>query len=184
MKLQEKIKSWCKDEKFMSFAQERARKEVCEVAENHRIDPQYEELDEAFEYDDRYIAPLVTYLTYKLRLALLQRNAGKRKRGIWWVLVHVEMQGYYVEIFSAEFENLLTELRDAVFFQRRLETYELFFFRTVVQNTNSSSIHEINDTITFSSDLCTRVSDQLAFDTCTNNRRLTSQKRNCLTHHV
>ena len=70
--------------------------------------------DEAFEYDDRYIAPLVTYLTYKLRLALLQRNAGKRKRGIWWVLVHVEMQGYYVEIFSAEFENLLTELRDAV----------------------------------------------------------------------
>lgn len=56
MKLQEKIKSWCKDEKFMSFAQERARKEVCEVAENHRIDPQYEELDEAFEYDDRYIA--------------------------------------------------------------------------------------------------------------------------------
>ena len=47
MKLQEKIKSWCKDEKFMSFAQERARKEVCEVAENHRIDPQYEELDEA-----------------------------------------------------------------------------------------------------------------------------------------
>lgn len=91
----------------MSFAQERARKEVCEVTENHRIDPQYEELDEAFEYDDRYIAPLVTYLTYKLRLALLQRNAGKRKRGIWWVLVHVE-------IFSAEFENLLTELRDAV----------------------------------------------------------------------
>ena len=70
MKLQEKIKSWCKDEKFMSFAQERARKEVCEVTENHRIDPQYEELDEAFEYDDRYIAPLVTYLTYKLRLAL------------------------------------------------------------------------------------------------------------------
>ena len=44
MKLQEKIKSWCKDEKFMSFAQERARKEVCEVTENHRIDPQYEEL--------------------------------------------------------------------------------------------------------------------------------------------
>ena len=82
MKLQEKIKSWCKDEKFMSFAQERARKEVCEVTENHRIDPQYEELDEAFEYDDRYIAPLVTYLTYKLRLALLQRNlVGACPRG-------------------------------------------------------------------------------------------------------
>ena len=100
MKLQEKIKSWCKDEKFMSYAQERVRKELCEVAENHRIDPQYEELDEAFDYDDRYIVPLVTYLTYKLRLALLQRNAGKRKRGIFWVLVHVEMQGFYVEVFS------------------------------------------------------------------------------------
>ena len=109
MKLQEKIKSWCKDEKFMSYAQERVRKELCEVAENHRIDPQYEELDEAFDYDDRYIV-----LTYKLRLALLQRNAGKRKRGIFWVLVHVEMQGFYVEVFSEEFEGILTELRDAV----------------------------------------------------------------------
>ena len=45
MKLQEKIKSWCKDEKFMSFAQERARKEVCEVTEDRRIDPQYEDQD-------------------------------------------------------------------------------------------------------------------------------------------
>ena len=98
----------------MSYAQERVRKELCEVAENHRIDPLYEELDEAFEYDDRYIVPLVTYLTYKLRLALLQRNAGKRKRGIFWVLVHVEMQGFYMEVFSEKFEGLLTELRDAV----------------------------------------------------------------------
>lgn len=114
MKLQEKIKSWCKDERFMSYAQEQVRKEICEVAENHRIDPQYEELDEAFDNDDRYIAPLVAYLTYKLRLALLQRNAGKRRRGILWVLVHVEMQGHYAEVFPAEFEGLLTELRDAV----------------------------------------------------------------------
>ncbi|WP_294618930.1 hypothetical protein [uncultured Bacteroides sp.] len=114
MKLQKKIESWCKDEKFMLYAQERVRKEVCEVAENHCIDPEYEELDEAFDNDDRYIVPLVAYLTYKLRLAVVQRNARKRERGIWWVLVHVEMQGYYVEIFSAEFASLLAELREVV----------------------------------------------------------------------
>lgn len=113
MKLQKKIESWCKDEKFMLYAQERVRKEVCDVAENHCIDPEYEELDEAFDNDDRYIVPLVAYLTYKLRLAVLQRNARKRKRAIWWILVHVEMQGYYVDVFSAEFAGLLTELRDA-----------------------------------------------------------------------
>ena len=92
MKLQEKIKSWCKDEKFMSFAQERARKEVCEVAENHRIDPQYEELDEAFEYDDRYIAPLVTYLTYKLRLALLHLHMDKHPPDSSFALTSVPLQ--------------------------------------------------------------------------------------------
>lgn len=114
MKLQEKIKSWCKDEKFMSFAQERARKEVCEVTETTASTRSMKNWTKPSSTTTGTSPPLVTYLTYKLRLALLQRNAGKRKRGIWWVLVHVEMQGYYVEIFSAEFENLLTELRDAV----------------------------------------------------------------------
>lgn len=113
MKLQEKIESWCKDENFMHYVQERVRKEMCESTESHRIDPEYEKLDEGFEYEDRYIVPLVTYLTYKLRLAVVQRSARKRKRGIWWVLVHVEMQGHYVKVFAADFEPLLAELREA-----------------------------------------------------------------------
>ncbi len=56
----------------------------------------------------------MTYLTYKLRLALLQRNAGKRKRGIWWVLVHVEMQGLLRGDILGGVRESLTELRDAV----------------------------------------------------------------------
>lgn len=94
--------------------QKRIREEVCEVAKNHHIDPNYEELDKAFEYDDRYIAPLTAYLTYKLRLALLQRNNHRRNKGIWWVLVHVEMQGFYTKVFSTAFSGLMEELSEAV----------------------------------------------------------------------
>ena len=114
MKLQEKIKSWCKDEKFMSFAQERARKEVCEVTENHRIDPQYEELDEAITWDNRYIVPMMTYLTYRLQLVKLQKNAKNRNRRIWWIFVHVIMREDYTQLFDGKFEKFLTELQDTV----------------------------------------------------------------------
>ena len=114
MKLQEKIKSWCKDEKFMSFAQERARKEVCEVAENHRIDPQYEELDEAITWDNRYIVPMMTYLTYRLQLVKLQKNAKNRNRRVWWIFVHVIMREDYTQLFDGKFEKFLTELHDTV----------------------------------------------------------------------
>ena len=114
MKLQEKIKSWCKDEKFMSFAQERARKEVCEVTENHRIDPQYEELDEAVTWDNRYIVPMMTYLTYRLQLVKLQKNAKNRNRRIWWIFVHVIMREDYTQLFDGKFEKFLTELQDTV----------------------------------------------------------------------
>ena len=114
MKLQEKIKSWCKDEKFMSFAQERARKEVCEVTENHRIDPQYEELDEAVTWDNRYIVPMMTYLTYRLQLVKLQKNAKNRNRRIWWIFVHVIMREDYTQLFDGKSEKFLTELQDTV----------------------------------------------------------------------
>ena len=114
MKLQEKIKSWCKDEKFMSFAQERARKEVCEVAENHRIDPEYEELDEAITWDNRYIVPMMTYLTYRLQLVKLQKNAKNRNRRVWWIFVHVIMREDYTQLFDGKFEKFLTELHDTV----------------------------------------------------------------------
>ena len=67
MNAQKKIERWCRDERFMHYTARRMNEEIADVPENWTYDPEFEELDEAFEYDDRYIAPLVTYLTYKLR---------------------------------------------------------------------------------------------------------------------
>ena len=78
----------------------------------------------------------------------------------------------------------LTELRYSIFLQSRFETYKFFVFRTVIQNTDSSSIHIVNHTIAFCSNLGTRVSYQLTFDTCTYDWSFTSQQRNRLAHHV
>ena len=78
----------------------------------------------------------------------------------------------------------LTELRYSIFLQSRFETYKFFVFRTVIQNTDSSSIHIVNHTIAFCGNLGTRVSYQLTFDTCTYDRSFTSQQRNRLAHHV
>ncbi len=114
MNVQKKIEKWSKDERFLRYANERMREEITDVAENHLVDPQYEELDEGFDGRDEYIEPLVTYLTYKLQLARLQRNRRKRNRGIWWVFVQVVMQGYYVQVFSEDFDPLLTALHEAI----------------------------------------------------------------------
>ncbi len=114
MNVQKKIEKWSKDERFLRYANERMREEITDVAENHLVDPQYEELDEGFDGRDEYIEPLVTYLTYKLQLAQLQRNRRKRNRGIWWVFVQVVMQGYYVQVFSEDFDPLLTALHEAI----------------------------------------------------------------------
>lgn len=89
MNVQEQIKEWCKDGRFLRYANERMRKEITEVPENHVVTPEYEALDEGFEYDDRYAAPLAAYLTYRLQMAKLQKKAKVRKRGIWWVFVQV-----------------------------------------------------------------------------------------------
>ena len=66
-------------------------------------------------------------------------------------------------------------LRDIIFFQCRLEAYELFLLRTVVQNTDSRCIHEFNHTVTLGSNLRTRIACQLAFDTGTYNRSFALQ---------
>lgn len=114
MNLQKRIEKWCKDERFLRYANERMREEITNVPENHRCDPQYEELDEGFDGKDEYIGPLVTYLTYKLQLAKLQRNTSKRCGGIWWVFVQVAMQGYYVQVFAKDFDPLLTALHETI----------------------------------------------------------------------
>lgn len=114
MNVQKKIEKWSKDERFLRYANERMRKEITDVPANHPSDPQYEELEERMDKYDGYIEPLVTYLTYKLQLAKLQRNRRKRSRDIWRVFVLVAMQGYYVEIFAKDFEPLQVALYEAI----------------------------------------------------------------------
>ena len=77
-----------------------------------------------------------------------------------------------------------TPFRNRIFFQCRFEAYELFVFRTVIQNADSRSIHEINNTLALCCNLRTRVACELTFDACTYNRSFALQQRNCLAHHV
>ncbi|WP_026367332.1 hypothetical protein [Bacteroides sp. 14(A)] len=114
MNVQRKIEKWCRDERFVRYVSKRTNEEFCKVRESNWFDPGYEELDEAFERDDRYIEPLATYLTYRLQVAKLQKDAKKRRCGIWWVFVQVSMQGHYTQIFSGEFEKLQTELVETI----------------------------------------------------------------------
>ncbi|MEO4806118.1 hypothetical protein ABHZ61_02290 [Bacteroides thetaiotaomicron] len=114
MGTQRKIENWCKDERFLRYASRRMTEEITEVPENQQYDPQYEELDEAFDRDDRYVVPLAEYLAYRLHLAKLCKNARKRRRGIWQVFVQVAMLGCYTEVFAEVFDPLLAELHDTV----------------------------------------------------------------------
>lgn len=114
MNVQEKIEKWCKDENFLMYADKRMRDEICHVPENQVLDPMFEELDEKFDMDDRYIDPMVSYLTYRLQLAKLTRNKRKRRRGIWWVFVQVMMLGHYVKVFENELSDLLVELQEEI----------------------------------------------------------------------
>ncbi len=111
MKIEKKIENWCQDTCFVNFTNQRMHQELTERPENKRYDILFEELDEAFEYDDRYIGPLVEYLTCRLHIAKLCKNARQRERGIWWVWYQVAMEGYYVQVFSEYFDPLLNELR-------------------------------------------------------------------------
>lgn len=61
MNVQQKIEKWCRNERFVHYANERISEELV-YAPNHRIDPEYEELDEAITWDNRYIVPMMTYL--------------------------------------------------------------------------------------------------------------------------
>ncbi len=110
MKIEKKIEKWCKDARFMSFANRRMSLEFTRRLESASLDPVFEELDGAFEYDDRYIVPLVEYLTCRLHIAQLRKD----EEGIWQVWFHVAMEGYYVQAFQEEFTSLLAELKTAL----------------------------------------------------------------------
>ena len=84
MNAQKKIERWCRDERFMHYTARRMNEEIADVPKNWTYDPEFEELDEAFETDDRYAVPLATYLL-----------------------------GQYVQVFDA-FDPLLTELQQEV----------------------------------------------------------------------
>ncbi len=68
MKAKNEIERWLKDEKFMAFANKRAKEEFFN-SENNYIDPQYEEMAEGFEDNDEYVVPMVDYLSYRLHRA-------------------------------------------------------------------------------------------------------------------
>ena len=53
MNVQQKIEKWCRNERFVHYANERISEELV-YAPNHRIDPEYEELDEAITWDNRH----------------------------------------------------------------------------------------------------------------------------------
>jgi len=111
MKGKEKIDKWLEDEAFMSFAQKRTTEIVRYILNNYPYDLKYEELDECFGRDDRYVVPVVDYLVYRLHRAKLKKNSKKRREGIWWVFVQVILLGHDVKYFAKEFERLLPELR-------------------------------------------------------------------------
>lgn len=113
MNIKRKIGMWLEDERFRQYAERRMKEEITDVPENLVPDPRYEELDEGFEMDDRYIVPLVEYLAYRLHLARLCRDPQKRRRGIWWVFVQISMQEPYKE-FADEFDPLVDELQDCI----------------------------------------------------------------------
>lgn len=113
MNIKRKIGMWLEDERFRQYAERRMKEEITDVSENLVPDPRYEELDEGFERDDRYIVPLVEYLAYRLHMARLCRDPQKRRRGIWWVFVQISMQEPYKE-FADEFEPLVDELQDCI----------------------------------------------------------------------
>ena len=78
----------------------------------------------------------------------------------------------------------LLELRQQIFFLRRIEGDELFVFRSVVFDTNTFCIYIGNNASAFSLYLCTAITDKLSFDTSTYDRRLAGNQRHGLSHHV
>ena len=84
MKTKKRIEKWLADENFRRYAEKRMQEEITEVPENHTLDRKYEELDEGFECDDRYISPLVEYLAGALHPCLLRtfRPSAGRAAGL------------------------------------------------------------------------------------------------------
>ena len=59
MNVQEQIKEWYQDRRFVNYVNMRVQEEIRHVSEQ-RPDQKYKELDDAFDLDDRYFVPLTT----------------------------------------------------------------------------------------------------------------------------
>ena len=82
MRQNDKIEKWLEDDSFTDYMQKHTIEIFNYILNNYPYDPKYEELDEYFDRDDRYVVPLVDYLVYRLHLAKLKRNSKKRREGI------------------------------------------------------------------------------------------------------
>ena len=56
MNVQEQIKEWYQDRRFVNYVNMRVQEEIRHVSEQ-RPDQKYKELDDAFDLDDRYFVP-------------------------------------------------------------------------------------------------------------------------------
>ena len=111
--MKKKIEKWLQDERFTDYADRRILTED-DVCENHRPDPEYEELVRAFRRDVRYIVPMVAYLNYRLQVAKLQKDVRKRKRAVWRVFVQSILLSNATQIHFTEFSLLQTKLMETV----------------------------------------------------------------------
>jgi len=112
--MKKKIEKWLQNKRFTDYSDKRILTEVDDVCENHRSDPEYEELTRAFRRDERYIVPMVAYLSYRLQVAKLQKDVRKRKRAVWWVFVQSILLSNATQIHFMEFSLLQTKLMETV----------------------------------------------------------------------
>ena len=77
-----------------------------------------------------------------------------------------------------------TELGDAILLKGWLEADKFFFFRTIIQDADSSGVNVFYDTVCFRSYHRAGVFTHLFFNAGTNNRCLVVKQWNSLTHHV
>ena len=49
---------------------------------------------------------MMTYLTYRLQLVKLQKNAKNRNRRVWWIFVHVIMREDYTQLFDGKLRKI------------------------------------------------------------------------------
>ena len=76
------------------------------------------------------------------------------------------------------------ELGNGIFLHVGIKADKLFVLTAFVGNANGGGIHKFNDAVTFCHNHGAGIFADLLLDACADNRSLTANQRNCLTHHV